>query len=190
MRLPVLGMLAGLIATCGVAACTEVPEVVVGEKSKYSTDQYKQAVEALQVDAPTMRSPLQFKAALIPSSAAPGERVRLVVKVRLNPGWHIYDYVPPNEPYKQTEWLMELGAGLQAVGEWNGPQATSYYSNPIMMVHEGRDEPLVFYRELVVGEDAVGELSVKAGMKYQTCDINMCMPTKQQVEELGLKIRE
>lgn len=190
MKLPILRKLAGVVVTCSLVACIQEPEAVVAEKSQYNVDEYEQAVEALLVDVPTMRSPLQFKTALIPSSATPGDTVRLVVKVRLKPGWHFYDYVPPNEPYKQAEWLMELGGGLQAVGEWNGPQATSYYSNPIMMVHEGRDEPLVFYRELVVGEDAVGELSVKAGMKYQTCDINMCMPTKKRVEELGLMIIE
>lgn len=173
---------ASMAAIVLLAGCAAVNE------SENTAQQFDMAVESLQVEAPTPRSPLQMKASLIPAQAAPGETVKLVVKVRLMPGWHFYDYVPPTEPYIQTKWLMELGSGLESQGEWGGPEATPYISNPMMLVHEGGAEPMVFYRELVVSENATGAVAVEAGLHFQACDADICLPARKRTEDLILTV--
>ena len=177
------GIATGIMAVIGLlAGCGAV------DSQQYNLEQYEQAVQALQVGEPTGRAPLQMTTSLVPATAAPGETVRLVIKVKLMPGWHFYEYVPEGEPYKQTEWLMELGEGLQSLSEWEGPSAEPYLYNPMMAVYEGGEEAIVFYRELVVNDDASGELTVKAGLYFQTCDANMCLPTRKQMDDLVLKV--
>ena len=178
----------GVALVFGLAACSQLSGPGVNQAPAYDEAQYNLDVEALKVKRPSRRSPLQMTASLIPATASPGETVRVVIKVRLKPLWHCYDYVPEGEPFKQTERLMELGEGLQASGDWQIPESTPYIKNPSLMVYQGGREPLVFYRDLVVADDASGELTVKTGLKYQVCDENMCLPPKKNLQDLVLTV--
>ncbi|MCV6606435.1 MAG: protein-disulfide reductase DsbD N-terminal domain-containing protein [Porticoccaceae bacterium] len=155
----------------------------------YSLDQFDEAVAALVVAEPTSRAPLQINATLVPMSASPGDTVVAVVKVRLMAGWHIYAQVPASEPFIQTQWLLELEDGLAAVDEWSGPAAQAYAANPEIEIHKGSESELVFFRELVVTENAADNVAVSAGLRFQACDPNICLPPKKSVVDLMLTVK-
>ena len=62
------------------------------------------------------------------------------------------------------------------------------FSNPLTSVYEGSEGPMVFYRELIVAEKSTGDLTVTAGLHFQTCDANLCLPSETQTEGLVLKV--
>ena len=144
--------------------------------------------DVVKVDPPTELTPMTVSAALTQAGARPGETVMVTIAVRLLPGWHTYAVVPPEEPYIQTKWILEPGAGVTAEGDWLAPPATPDPENPKLMLYQSQKDPLVFLHDLRVADDAKGEITVRAGVLFQTCDASRCLPPERKVFDLKLKV--
>ena len=149
---------------------------------------HEATIPILEVAPPTELTPMTVNAVLMPVSVKAGETASVLVGVRLLLGWHTYVYVPAEEPYIQTTRILELGPGVAASGEWIAPPPVSDIQNPKVMVYESRPEPLIFLHSLRVAENASGEVAVRAGLIYQTCNSSRCLPPAREIFDLKLTV--
>jgi Disulphide bond corrector protein DsbC len=146
------------------------------------------AAPASTIEPPSELTPMTIDAELNPPHAQAGATVMVSIGVRLLPGWHTYARVPPEEPYVQTKWILEPGAGLTASGDWIAPPAVPDAHNPQMQVYESQPEPLIFLHGLRVANDVSGELTVRTGLVYQTCNFSRCLPPTRKTFDLKLSV--
>ena len=122
-----------------------------------------------------------FEGKLEPSTARPGEHVRLVITARIAEGWYTYSVVPQGDmappPTKVT--LDEFG--LQPLGP-------IYETNPIQKTDKVFNLPLAFhmpaarfYQNFQVPEDTPsGNLPMEGKIRFQVCNNELCTPPQTQ----------
>ncbi|MDR2283878.1 MAG: hypothetical protein LBE37_11745 [Sphingobacterium sp.] len=133
------------------------------------------AITMLPCDEPTERDPVALKATLV----SEGDSLAVIVKVRMAPEWHIYQYVPDNAPYVQLENLLTLPQGLVKSGAWKCSDPIGYVSDPNVLIHEEG----AWFVQKVVGKAEKGSL-ISTGLYYQTCDHKQCLPPVEVKLEL------
>ena len=77
--------------------------------------------------------PVSMEVALEPAEAGPGDRVTVLVKVAIEPPWHIYGMKQVHKFVNSTRIELTLPEGFTAEGEWTEPEPTIH--------HPGRDPP-------------------------------------------------
>ena len=119
--------------------------------------------------------------ALEPSDPRPGEQARVVVRLRLHEGWHIYSVVPAEGEFAPIPTTLNVGAGpLEKIGP-------IYESNPstdndpvLGMVLSFHKKEARLFQNLRVPESApLGTFAVQANLRFQTCSDRVCLPPKQ-----------
>jgi hypothetical protein len=97
---------------------------------------------------------------------------RFTLSVDILAGWHAYDQVPAGSPFIPITLKLELPKGAEQVTEWTRPASYPDRDNPDLTVYEGT---LEFTCEVAPGqaEDLHG---YQCSIKYQVCDMNMCLP--------------
>lgn len=148
-------------------------------------DQFKEQIAALTVPEPSKSDPVSVASAVFPAQVRAGQRAVVVVKVRMAPGWHIYAYVPPSEPYIVARKQLELPSSLQAAGDWQNPPARPYDFDTHVFVWEDEQS---FTREIKVVAGAAGKQTLSAGLFYQTCNRRVCLPPTKKLTSLALTI--
>jgi len=143
---------------------------------------------ALQIDPPSELVPMTTNAVLTQPSGEPGKTVAVLIGVRLLPGWHTYAYVPAEEPYVQTQWLLEPGTGLTAMGDWIAPPPVPDAQNPRMKLYQSGSQPLIFMHEFRIADNASGEIGVRTGLVFQTCNFIRCLPPTRKTFDLKLTV--
>jgi hypothetical protein len=101
-----------------------------------------------------------------------GDSIAVIVKANLAKGWHIYAFVPENQPYIVTECLLEPDANLQPVGKWvksapiasNTDKGVFIYENTAFFIHKMKKK----------SKNVKGKIST--GLYYQTCNLQQCLP--------------
>ncbi len=109
------GVVCGALGGCkdagetapAINATAETGAVTSNEERPVSAS-LQAAIDAIEVAEPSEVDPVAMAAAIIPGFARAGETAAVVLKLRMHPGWRIYRYVPPGEPYVATEWLLQL----------------------------------------------------------------------------------
>lgn len=107
------------------------------------------------------------------------DQLAIVVKASILNGWHIYALVPENQPYIKCDLVLNVPKGLEAITDWEMPSPFPYESE--IYVYKGE---LVFTKFFKVTENIVGDF--EAGLFYQTCDINQCLPPQTKVFKLKM----
>lgn len=134
------------------------------------------AVKGLSCLVPGAEEPVTLNAGLVTE----GDSLAIIVKVRMAPGWHIYTFVPANLPYIVTEPILKLPEGMiKAVGKWESSKASAYANDPGVLILETE---AWFVNKLLRHSVASGV--IKAGLYYQTCDLNQCLPPVEKVVDL------
>jgi hypothetical protein len=144
--------------------------------------------DPLRVPKPTEISPMTVGAALTTSHASTGDSITVLIGVRLLPGWHTYAQVPPDEPYLATEGILEPGPGLTPSGDWIVPPSVADAQNPQMKIYESGPEPLILMHELRVANTAPREATVRVSVRFQTCNVQRCLPPARKVFNLKLAV--
>ena len=113
--------------------------------------------------------------------AAPGTRVKVLVRMRLDPGWHLNGAEPSSPELVATKLAAAEGAvaGLEGV-TWPPTRRKAVGGEEIDLYEE-----LVEIRaELVVPEGAVaGPRKIALVLTYQACDDSMCLaPTEVRLD--------
>ncbi len=128
------------------------------------------------------KHPVHPTAAFSNPSPAPGEAVRLVVTVDVDPGYHIYAmYLSASGPTATTIEDIEVPGWLEPLGEWKEPE-------PVVKFDKGFETdvgihvkyPVEFSREYRVRADApAGPATAKVRLTAQACTEESCLPPKK-----------
>lgn len=110
-----------------------------------------------------------------------GDSIAVIVKVSIAPGWHIYAYVPPTQPYIPIDQILYLPEGIKAIGEWKKTEPGSSSDDPGVLIYE---KEAVFIHKAVKLSPAKTGAIIKAGLYYQTCNLRQCLPPKEITFEL------
>lgn len=148
--------------------------------------EFNEAVARLSLAEPTEEQPVSSDVLMLPTSAAPGEKVRLAIKAEVLPTWHIYAH-DPSEMFIVTTHTFELSDGLTADGDWFLPMSELYDAAPTMLIYHGE---LLFMQDLRVAKDAKpGTETVELKFRYQACDPYICLPPEEIQRTLTLTVQ-
>lgn len=125
------------------------------------------AIANTNCEEPTERDPVTLRGFLV----SEGDSLAVVVKVRMAPEWHIYQYVPSNSPYVQLDNILTLPKGLVKVGKWQFSKPMRYVADPNVLIHEEN----AWFVHKIAGHAEKGS-SIGTGLYYQTCDHRQCLP--------------
>lgn len=106
----------------------------------------------------------------------------LVVDADILKGWHIYAYVSKDNPFIQTEMLLELPEGGVSSRDWQSTAGLPVAGNEGLYVYEGK---VHFSVDVDCSKLKTGSV-IKCGMYYQVCDNTKCFPPKKKMVELRI----
>jgi thiol:disulfide interchange protein len=129
----------------------------------------------------------ELRLAAAASAFAPGTAARLVAIADVEPGWHLQAHVPT------FDYLIPTVLTVEAPPGW--PAATVEYPQPEMYRFGFAEEELAVYQGRVrffvdqpVPADAVGEVTLRATLRYQACDDKQCLPPVERTAEVTVAI--
>lgn len=161
-----------------------LPPHLKQQATDLATDEseFDSIVKSIEVPESSDGAPAQFKPVLKRIATADGPRIRLIIKSRIQKGWHLYAFVPESAPYIQTSFETDRLSNLQAVGKWEKSPGHPSLEDPSVLVWE---KDAVVWRDYKVTDDgeAVG---LKIDIRYQPCDASRCLPPKSVSFELEL----
>lgn len=137
------------------------------------------AAKELQCSVPDEQAPVSVNAVIVRGENA-GE-LAVVVKVTIALGWHIYAYVPADQPYIVTDQILQLPDGVLKAGAWIKSHATPSSTDRGVLNYE---KEAVFYCLLI--SETSGSGTLKAGILYQACNNRQCLPPQEKTMELNL----
>ena len=143
---------------------------------------FKSLVESIEVPKSSDVAPVQFKCVLNHIATSDGPRVRLIIKSRIQKGWHLYAFVPETAPYIQTRFEVNEHSNLKTVGKWEKSSAQSSLDDPAVLIWE--NEAVIWRDYEVIKEEQ--EVHLKLKIRYQSCDANRCFPPKTVSFDLKL----
>ena len=110
-----------------------------------------------------------------------GDSIGIIVKVALAPGWHIYAYVPPIEPYIAIDHILQLPQNVKVIGDWQKSEPSALSDNPGVLIYEN---DALFIHKAVKLQEVKAKGTMKAGLYYQTCNLRQCLPPNEKTIEL------
>ncbi len=129
-----------------------------------------------------------MRAAAVSVDPGIGDAVVAAMKLRIMPGWYIYAKVPADQPYIETELILEHGPELSVVDDWTAPPTLPHQTATNTRVYESGTEDLLFFRELVVTGRGGGESRITVGLRYQICDADYCLPPTTKTQQLVVNL--
>ncbi|MEN8149263.1 MAG: cytochrome c biogenesis protein CcdA [Planctomycetota bacterium] len=123
--------------------------------------------------------PVSFEVAIEPAEAGPGDVVTVLVKVRIEPPWHIYGMKRVHRFVNSTTIEVTLPDGFTAEGEWIEPKTTTHHDESLdpptdVPWHTGDD--VVFRRQVRLPQEVTpGEATIGVKLSYSACDASMCL---------------
>jgi len=139
------------------------------------------AVKELNCPSPDQRDPVGVNAILVKENAT--GKMAVVLKAVIAPGWHLYSFVPADQPYITTQCTLKLPPGITAVGEWEKTSAQPSGTDRGVWIWE---REVVFIQRLRWEKKEANGI-IQTGFSYQTCDLRQCLPPAERSFNLNIK---
>lgn len=138
----------------------------------------REAANELFVSKPDELSPVSVNAKAVWSLDK--KQLAVIIKTEVLDDWHMYAYVPADQPYIVSELRLTETKELIPVTEWEKP--SSYPYDEGVLIYKGS---LLFIRYFNVTKDFVNK-TLEAGLYYQTCDMKQCLPPELTMIKMTL----
>ena len=138
----------------------------------------REAASGLNVQVPDLLAPVSLNASFVWSNDK--KQLALIMKVEVLENWHIYAYVPPDQPYIVSELRVAAPEGLVPLEKWETPIPYPYGDG--IFVYKGS---LSFIRYFSV-KKAMENKTVEIGLYYQTCNMSECLPPVLEMVKLTM----
>jgi len=115
---------------------------------------------------------LKVTASATNAKVRPGERIRLLLDIDLNPRMHVY--APGVQGYIPIEWKMTDSPAIQALATINPPSKRLHLPDidETVDVYEGH---FTLQREVVIVQPKEAtEIVIEGKLRYQACDDRLC----------------
>ena len=145
------------------------------------------ATAAWAADEPTVDQPVVADVTFSAASAAPGDKIVLLLNVRMFPTWHIYAH-DPSETFIVTTHELETTDGLTPSGDWFPPPSELYEADPSILIYK---DDVTFEHDLVIADDAApGTETASVKLRFQACDPYICLPPEEVEVSAALEIQK
>ncbi|WP_298709924.1 protein-disulfide reductase DsbD domain-containing protein [Chitinophaga sp.] len=138
-------------------------------------EKIRKEAAALKCPPPEEARPVTVNAMLVTDN----DSLAVVVKTAILPGWHIYAFVPDNQPYIQLDPILEAPASLRKAGAWIKSEPMPSMTDPGVLIYE---DQALFVQKFARTDKAGGK--IKAGLYFQCCDIKQCLPPDETTVQL------
>lgn len=135
---------------------------------------FKFMVNSYAVAVPTAADPVAIAGRL--------ENGRLIIDADILKGWHIYAYVSKDNPFVQTEMLLDLPEGAVSDKEWQSSAGLPFPGNDGIFVYEGK----VRFSVAVDCSRVKPGATIRCGLYYQVCDNTKCFPPKRKIVDIKI----
>ena len=119
-------------------------------------------------------------AKVVPSDAEPGQKVKLEITAKLNPGYHIWawDKIQLDDGPRNTSFDVFDPSGLKPVGDWSASKEPTRKHDPafdsVKEVAYFEDEVTWSHEFEVPADAAAGKKSVRVQASYMICNAKSC----------------
>lgn len=161
---------------------------MLGCADELTLDAFDLLVSQIVPEQPVDKDPLKMGASIVAVSPGLGDSVIVALKLRLLPGWYIYEKVPPGSPFFESEWILDIGPELSVIDEWAGPPSTPHKDLSFTRVHEAAEQDLLFFREMKVSDVRSAQAALSVGLKYQICNAEFCLAPKTKSKQLSVEL--
>lgn len=134
------------------------------EGNNYKKDVEGNTHAAINPEETDDNNPVSVAAGIINN----GPNKKLIIKMKIHHGYHIYAFVADSDPYIATALNIDLPEGYQKVGELTKP-SFKYFNSSGTSIYE---DEIVFSQEIT----GVGEGVATCNISYQSCDNHICFP--------------
>jgi hypothetical protein len=138
----------------------------------------REVAAGFSMPAPDLQSPVLVNAKAVWSEDK--KQLAVIMKVEVLDNWHIYAYVPPDQPYIESELRLSSLQGLTPLEQWETPIPYPYADG--IFIYKGS---LLFIRYFSVSTP-VENKTVEVGLYYQTCNISECLPPELEMIKLSM----
>src|SRR5215475_12917483 len=153
------------------------------------TEDGPEGAEAKATPEPAQASnPVSISAKIDQTQLKPGQTAKLLITVKLEPGWHLYALTQPPPPKAAKVTIDESGV-FKLDGEVRQPKPKVYqdpnFSEPGKpFMSQAFENEVTFTAPIkVVGDAQAGEQKLVAKFSYQVCDDQTCLrPTTKTLE--------
>lgn len=147
-------------------------EPVVG--NDYHARDAKPAGQNIRLENTDENNPVSVAVGI--ENAANGHK-RVIIKMKIHSGYHIYANVAKSDPFIATTVEMQLPAGCQLAGELKKPSFKAFNDNGTTIYED----------EISFAQEISGTGIVKCVVGYQCCDAHICMPPVKKEFSLEVK---
>ena len=115
------------------------------------------------------QNPVQMAAAV---ESLPNGNRKIVIRVKIHPGYHIYAHVAQADPFVPTTFDIRLPDGVREVGKLQEPSGRVY----------NKAGTVVYEKEAVFQQEIEGKATgdIVCTVRYQCCDDHICMPPTEK----------
>jgi thiol:disulfide interchange protein DsbD len=118
----------------------------------------------------------------------PGEKAKLVLTAKIDPGWHLYSLTQPPPPRK-TKIALAEGSVFTLEGEPQQSKPVKAYDPNFQIDTETFENSATFTVPVRVAADAVpGPQKIVAKVTFQACDEHQCLPPRTRDVETEVMI--
>ena len=132
--------------------------------------------------------PVQWTLTAEPATAAPGARVLLKFRGKIETGWHVYSTTTKTDPGPVRTRIGLAEAAPVVLKQLHQPTPITKRDEAFNNDQEFYENEVVFLLEAEVPANATGELQVTAQARYQACSGTMCLRTKTKIATVGLRV--
>ena len=131
---------------------------------------------------------ISLSSSLAPGKVARGRTARATVVLTIPRGFHVHSNKPLEKFLIATQLQVDAPSGLR-VGPVSYPRAllrSLKFSKKQVAVYEGR--VTMRFNISVPANFSTGTAEIKAKVRYQSCDDEVCFPPQTREEKLWLKV--
>ncbi|RYD78559.1 MAG: hypothetical protein EOP84_14115, partial [Verrucomicrobiaceae bacterium] len=115
-------------------------------------------------------SPAKWSAKVEPATAAPGQRVELVLTAEIPTPWHLYSLTPIEDGPFPTMIAVKKGGAVAEVGKPVQQKPTRKLDPNFEKEVEYYEGSAEFRVPIRLSKTASGETKITAGIRFQLCD--------------------
>ncbi len=123
-------------------------------------------------------------------SVRAGETARIVITGALKEGWHAYSIVPVPEGPFPTAITLEENAQVSKAGEAEEDPPHKEFDKNFDKEVGFFSEKAVYYLPIKIAASVKGQIEVKASIRFQACNDQVCNPPKTVDLPLTIQVEE
>ncbi len=124
-------------------------------------------------------NPVSIAAKLEPAQVKPGGKAKVLINLKLDPGWHVYALTQPPPPRAMKVAVDESGA-FKADGAAQQPKPKTAFDPNFEIDTQTFENAMTITQPVKLAADAAaGAQKLTVNFTYQACDEHQCLPPRK-----------